>query len=110
MQDVTTIPVNCDYFFMREGIKPMWEDPANKGGCDFRAVVGRNMDTANMWKMAVSREGRLSGLGIATHHIALIVARRRGLPIHRSRVYHGSPVCPPQQQVSHRHLVCGGPA
>lgn len=55
MQDVTTIPVNCDYFFMREGIKPMWEDPANKGGCDFRAVVGRNMDTANMWKMAVSR-------------------------------------------------------
>lgn len=54
MQDVNTIPNNCDYFFMREGVKPMWEDVANKGGCELRVVVTRNMDAMNMWKMAVS--------------------------------------------------------
>lgn len=53
MQDFSTIPNNCDYFFMREGVKPMWEDPANKGGCELRIVVTRNMDAVNMWKMAV---------------------------------------------------------
>lgn len=53
MQDVTTIPVNCDYFFMREGIKPMWEDPANKDGCEVRVTLTRNMDAMNMWKIAV---------------------------------------------------------
>jgi hypothetical protein len=53
MQDVTTIPVQCDYFFMREGVKPMWEDPANVGGCEWRVQLPRNMNITNMWKMAV---------------------------------------------------------
>lgn len=55
MQDFSTIPNNCDYFFMREGVKPMWEDPANKGGCELRIVVTRNMDAVTMWKMAVRK-------------------------------------------------------
>lgn len=59
MQDFSTIPNNCDYFFMREGVKPMWEDPANKGGCELRIVVTRNMDAVNMWKMAVRRSNRI---------------------------------------------------
>lgn len=53
MQDVTTIPTNCDYFFMKEGVKPMWEDPANKGGSDIRVTVSRTMNTPLMWKMTL---------------------------------------------------------
>lgn len=53
MQDVNTIPSNCDYFFMRERIEPMWEDPANKGGCELRMMLTKNMDANQMWKNTV---------------------------------------------------------
>lgn len=53
MQDVNTIPSGCDYFFMKEGVKPMWEDPANKGGSDIRISMTKSMNAPLMWKMAV---------------------------------------------------------
>jgi hypothetical protein len=54
MQDVTTIPSHCDYFFMREAVKPMWEDPANVGGCEWRISLTRNMNIPDMWKVTVN--------------------------------------------------------
>lgn len=55
MQDINTIPENCDYFLFRENIQPMWEDTANKGGCELRVSILRNMNAANMWKISVFR-------------------------------------------------------
>lgn len=54
MQNINTIPENCDYFLFRQGVKPMWEDSANKGGCELRISILRNMNAANMWKTSVS--------------------------------------------------------
>ena len=40
---------NCMLFFMREGIKPTWEDPKNrKGGCFSYKVINKNVFEA--WK------------------------------------------------------------
>lgn len=83
MQDFSTIPNNCDYFFMREGVKPMWEDPANKGGCELRIVVTRNMDAVSMWKMAVLGEAKDR---LCTNHCLLplrvrVVTGHSGCPI-----------------------------
>lgn len=40
---------NCMLFFMREGIKPHWEDPKNRsGGCFSYKVV--NKDIVDAWK------------------------------------------------------------
>ncbi len=53
MQAIETIPTDCDYFFMREGVKPMWEDPANIGGGELRATVNRAMNGGAMWMRAL---------------------------------------------------------
>ena len=40
---------NCMLFFMRKGIRPMWEDPKNKkGGCFSFKVNNKNIK--NIWK------------------------------------------------------------
>ena len=40
---------NCMLFLMKEGIKPIWEDPSNRnGGCFSYKVVNKN--TVNVWK------------------------------------------------------------
>jgi translation initiation factor 4E len=40
---------NCMLFIMREGIKPMWEDPANRsGGCFSYKVANKNV--YKVWK------------------------------------------------------------
>ena len=40
---------NCMLFFMRKGIRPMWEDPKNKkGGCFSFKVNNKNIKT--IWK------------------------------------------------------------
>jgi len=40
---------NCMLFFMKEGIKPIWEDTNNRnGGCFSYKVVNKN--TVNVWK------------------------------------------------------------
>lgn len=41
MQDISTLPDNCDYFFMRQGVSPAWEDPANIGGGEYRITPTR---------------------------------------------------------------------
>ena len=44
-----TLVKNCMLFFMREGIKPTWEDPKNrKGGCFSYKVINKNVFEA--WK------------------------------------------------------------
>jgi hypothetical protein len=44
-----TLVKNCMLFFMREGIKPTWEDPRNrKGGCFSYKVINKNVFEA--WK------------------------------------------------------------
>jgi hypothetical protein len=53
MQSIDTIPTNCDYFFMREGVRPMWEDAANVGGGELRLTVQKGADAASMWKNAL---------------------------------------------------------
>lgn len=53
MQAIETIPTNCDYFFMREGVKPMWEDPANVGGGELRISINKSMDSGRMWRDAL---------------------------------------------------------
>jgi hypothetical protein len=52
-----TIPdemiTNCMLFIMRDGIKPMWEDPKNrKGGCDRRYKSASNYQ----WDYYFSKE------------------------------------------------------
>ena len=40
---------NCMLFFMRDGIKPMWEDPKNrKGGCFSYKINNKNV--SSIWK------------------------------------------------------------
>jgi hypothetical protein len=40
---------NCMLFFMRKGIKPMWEDPKNiNGGCFSFKIANKNI--ANIWR------------------------------------------------------------
>lgn len=41
MQDISTLPDNCDYFFMRQGVSPAWEDKANIGGGEYRITPMR---------------------------------------------------------------------
>lgn len=53
MQAIDTIPTNCDYFFMREGVKPMWEDPANVGGGELRMTVVKAADGGAIWLNAL---------------------------------------------------------
>ncbi len=53
MQPIDTIPTNCDYFFMRVGVRPMWEDAANVGGGEMRLNVSRSMDAAALWQRAL---------------------------------------------------------
>ena len=44
-----TLVKNCMLFFMREGIKPTWEDPRNrKGGCFSYKVSNKNVGA--VWK------------------------------------------------------------
>lgn len=81
MADVTTIPVNCDYIFMKEGIEPMWEDPANKGGCDLRVSVTRSMDVAKMWKYTL-----MAVMGCQFKDWEFVVGTQFALRASRSRI------------------------
>jgi hypothetical protein len=40
---------NCMLFFMRDGIKPAWEDPKNRNGGCFSYKVS-NKDTVEAWR------------------------------------------------------------
>ena len=45
-----SLPRGSEFFLFKEGIRPMWEDPANVGGGRFFISVKRSMVANRIWE------------------------------------------------------------